>query len=91
MFGKIGEIKSVKQLGQLRSMSDNEIKESQGEVGKEYVLYMRKEGGTPIKIKLPFKAKKIGCPGLILLVSMISRKPSRSKSIQETYQGFTAG
>ena len=66
LYWEIGEIKDVKHLGQLRSMTDNEIKESQGEVGKEYVLYMRKDGGTPIKIKLPFKAKKDWLPGVDL-------------------------
>ena len=66
VYWKISEIKNVSHLEQLQSMTDNEIKESQGEVGKEYVLYMRKDGGTPIKIKLPFKAKQNWLPGVDL-------------------------
>jgi hypothetical protein len=66
VYWKIEEIKNVSQLQQLRSMTDNEIKESQGEVGKEFVLYMRKDGGTPIKIKLPFKPKEDWLPGVDL-------------------------
>ncbi len=66
VYWKIDEIKKGSHLEQLRSMTDNEIKASQGEVGKEYVLYMRKDGGTPIKIRLPFKAKKDWLPGVDL-------------------------
>ncbi|WP_439581599.1 eCIS core domain-containing protein [Dyadobacter bucti] len=66
IYWKISEIKNVSHLEQLRSMTDQEIKASQGEVGKEYVLYMRKDGGTPIKIKLPFKSKKDWLPGIDL-------------------------
>lgn len=66
VYWKISEIKNVSHLEQLRSMTENEIKASQGEVGKEYVLYMRKDGGTPIKIKLPFKPKENWLPGIDL-------------------------
>ncbi len=66
VFWKIGEIKDVKHLSKLRSMTKKEIEDSQGEVGKEFVLYMRKDGGVPIKIKLPFKQKKNWLPGIDL-------------------------
>ncbi|MGZ8561133.1 MAG: eCIS core domain-containing protein, partial [Flavisolibacter sp.] len=66
VYWKVSEIKNASHLEQLRSMTDNEIKESQGEVGKEFVLYMRKDGGTPIKIDLPFKPKKDWLPGIDL-------------------------
>lgn len=66
VFWKIGEIKDVKHLSKLRSMTKKEIEDSQGEVGKEFVLYMRKDGGVPIRIKLPFKPKKNWLPGIDL-------------------------
>lgn len=66
VYWKISEIKNVSHLEQLRSMTDNEIKQSQGEIGKEFVLYMRQDGGTPIRIKLPFKPKKDWLPGIDL-------------------------
>lgn len=54
IYWTLKEIKEGVHLQQLREMTPKEIKESQGS-DKEFVLYIRKTSGLPMKIKLPFK------------------------------------
>ena len=72
-------------------MSDDEIKASQGEIGKEYVLYMRKDGGTPIKIKLPFKAQKDWLPGIDLTGFDDQQKKHHVQNKHDTYKIIKTG
>jgi hypothetical protein len=62
------DIKKGKQFDMLRQMTDNEIKASQGEVDKEFVLYISETSGIPMRIALPFnKPQKKWLKGIDLV------------------------
>ncbi|OQP60574.1 hypothetical protein A3860_32690 [Niastella vici] len=66
VYWNVDEIKDGKHLLQIREMTPGEIKASQGS-DKEFVLYIRKGSGIPMKIALPFKGpKKNWLPGIDL-------------------------
>lgn len=70
------EIEEGKHLFQLRSMTPAEIANSQG-TSQELVLYVNKNSGSPLRIKLPFAGPdKNWLPGIDLVSLTLNPSPS---------------